>query len=103
MADLQYCVNFWCTAKCSVQSLSRIRLFATPGTAGCQASLSITNFWSPTKSMSIESVMPSNLLILCHLLLLLPSIFPSIRVFSIESAFQMAKVLKFQLQNQSYQ
>ena len=89
MADLQYCVNFWCTAKCSVQSLSRIRLFATPGTAGCQASLSITNSWSPPKPMSIELVMPSNHLILCHPLLLLPSVFPSIKVFSNESALRI--------------
>ena len=65
----------------SVQSLSRVRLFATPGTAACQASLSITNSWSLLKLMSIELVMPSNHLILCHPLLLLPSIFPNIRVF----------------------
>ena len=58
---------------------------ATPWTAACQASLSITNSWSLLKRMSIESVMPSNHLILCHPLLLLPSIFPSIRVFSNES------------------
>ena len=70
----------------SVQLLSCVRLFATPGTAVCQASLSITNSQSPPKPMSIESVMPSNHLILCHPLLLLPSIFPSIRVFSNESA-----------------
>ena len=70
----------------SVQSLSRVQLFATPWTAVCQASLSITNSWSPPKPMSIESVMPSNHLILCRPLLLPPSIFPSIRVFSNESA-----------------
>ena len=70
----------------SVQSLSCVWLFVTPWTAACQASLSITNSWSLTKPMSIESVMPSNHLILCHSLLLLPSIFPSIRVFSNESA-----------------
>ena len=69
----------------SVQSFSHVRLFATPETAAHQASLSITNSWSPPKLMSIESVMPSNHLILCHPLLLLPSIFPSIRVFSNES------------------
>src|SRR5574337_1100283 len=69
----------------SVQSLSRVRFFATPWTAAHQASLSITNSRSLLKPMSIESVMPSNHLILCHPLLLLPSIFPSIRVFSIES------------------
>ena len=70
----------------SVQSLSRVWLFVTPWTAAHQASLSITNSWSPPKLMSIESVMPSNHLILCCPLLLPPSIFPSIRVFSNESA-----------------
>ena len=69
----------------SVQSLSRVQLFVTPWTAACQASLSITNFQRLLKLMSIESVIPSNHLILCHPLLLLPSIFPSIRVFSNES------------------
>ena len=69
-----------------VQSLSRVQLFATPWTATHQASLSITNSQSPPKPMSIESVMPSNHLILCRPLLLLPSIIPSIRVFSNESA-----------------
>ena len=68
-----------------VQVLSPVRLFATPWTAACWASLSITNSWSLLKLMSIESVMPSNHLILCCPLLLLPSIFPSIRVFSSES------------------
>ena len=71
----------------SVQLLSRVQLFATPWTAARQASLSITNSQSLLKLMSIESVMPSNHLILCHPLLLLPSIFPSIRVFSNESVF----------------
>ena len=69
----------------SVQSLSRVRLFVTPWTAVCQASLSIPNFWSLLKLMSIESVMPSNHLILCCPLLLLSSIFPRIRIFSNES------------------
>ena len=69
----------------SVQSLSRVRLFATPWTAAHQASLSITNSRSPPKLISIESVMPSSHLILCRPLLLPPSIFPSIRVFSNES------------------
>ena len=69
----------------SVQSLSRVRLLVTPWTAGRQASLSITISWNLLKLMSMESVMPSNHLILCHLLLLLSSIFPSIRVFSNES------------------
>ena len=69
----------------SVQSLSRVLLFATPWTAALQASLSFTDSRSLLKLMSIESVMPSSHLILCHPLLLLPSIFPSIRVFSSES------------------
>ena len=73
----------------SVQSLSCVRLFATPWTAACQASLSITNSWSLPKLMSIESVMPSNHLILCRPLLLLPSIFPSIRVFSNKTTLRM--------------
>ena len=69
----------------SVQSLSRVRLPATPWTAACQASLSITNSQSLLRIMSIESVMSSNHLILCHPILLPPSVFPSIRVFSNES------------------
>ena len=73
----------------SVQSLSHVRLFATPWTAACQASLSITSSQSLPKLMSIESVMPSNHLIVCCPLLLLPSIFPSIRVFSNESALRI--------------
>ena len=72
-----------------VQSLSHVRLFATPWTAARQASLSITNSQSLLKLMSIKLVMPSNHLILCCPLLLLPSIFPSIRVFSNESALRM--------------
>ena len=89
----------------SVQSLSHVRFFSTPQAAARQASLSITNSWSLLKVMSIESVMSSNHLILCHPLLLPPSIFPSIRVFSNESALshQVAKVLEFQLQHQSFQ
>ena len=70
----------------SVQSFSCIQLFVTPWTAAHQASLSLTKSWSLPKLMSIESVMPSNHLILCHPLLFLPSIFPSITVFSNESA-----------------
>ena len=73
----------------SVQSLSCVQLFATPWTVACQASLSITNSQSLRKPMSIESVMPSNHLILCRPLLLLPSIFPSIMVFSNESALHI--------------
>ena len=67
----------------SVQSLSHVLLFVTPWTAARQASLSITNSWSLLKLMSIKSVMPSNYLILCRPLLILPSIFHSIRVFSV--------------------
>ena len=73
----------------SVQSLSRVRLFATPWTAALQASLSITNSRSLLQIMSIESVMPSNHLVFCRPLLLPPSIFPSIRVFSNESVLRM--------------
>ena len=73
----------------SVQLLSHVQLFVTPWTVAQQASLSITNSWSLLKPMSIESVMPSNRLILCHPLLLLPSIFPSIRVFSNESVLHI--------------
>ena len=73
----------------SVQSLSRVRLFEIPWTAAHQASLSITNSWSPPKPMSIELVMSSNHLILCRPLLLLPSVFPSIRVFSNESVLHI--------------
>ena len=73
----------------SVQSLSCVWLFATPWTTAHQASLSITNSRSPPKPMSIESVMPSNHLILCCPILLLPSIFPSITVFSNESALHI--------------
>ena len=71
--------------KVLLQLLNRVQLFATPWTAAHQASLSITNSWSSPRLMSIESVMPSNHLILCRPLLLPPSIFPSIRVFSKES------------------
>ena len=73
----------------SVHLLSRVWLLATPWTAACQASLSITNSQSLPKLMSIELVMPSSHVILCHSLLLLPSIFPSIKVFSNESALRM--------------
>ena len=73
----------------SVQLLSRVRLFVTLWTTARQASLFITNYRNLLKPMSIESMMPSNHLILCHPLLLLPSIFPSIRVFSNESALRI--------------
>ena len=71
------------------QSRSCFRLFATPRIAACQASLSFTIYWSPLKLMSIELVMPSSHLILCRPLLLLPSIFPAIRVFSSESVLHI--------------
>ena len=79
-----------------VQSLSHVRLFATPWTAARQASLSLTISWSWLKLLSIESIMLSNRLILCHLSLLLPSLFPSIRVFfqRVSSSNQVAKVLE---------
>ena len=77
------------TYSSSVQSLSCVRLFATPWTTACQASLSITNSRSPPKLISIESMMPSNHLVLCHPFLLLSSIFPSIRVFSNESSLRI--------------
>ena len=86
------CVYFskWRTLQfSSVQSLSHVQLFVTPWTAACQASLSITNSWSSLKLMSIESVVPSSHLILCRPLLLLPSNFSSIRVFSNESALHI--------------
>ena len=77
--------------------------FATPWTAACQASLSFTISWSLLKFMSIESVMPSNHIVLCQPLPLLPSLFPSIRVFSSESALNIRwpKVLEVQLHHQS--
>ena len=78
-----------CTNFSSIQLLSCVWLFGTPWTTAHKASLSITNSQSPPKPMSIESVMPSNHLILCHPLLLLSSIFPSIRVFSNESALHI--------------
>ena len=88
--DLKYSVKF---------GHSVVSDSVTPWTAARQASLSITNSQSLLKLMSIQSVMLSNHIILCHLLLLLPSVFPSIRVFSSESVlhYQLAKVLEFQL------
>ena len=83
------CIKALDCVSVSVQSLSHVRLFVTPWTTARQASLSITNSRSPPKPMSIESVMPSNHLILCRPLLLLPSIFPSIRAFSNESALRI--------------
>ena len=82
-------IEFTTTPFSSVQSLSCVQLFATPWTTTCQASLYITNSWSPPKPMSIVLVMPSNHLILCRPLRLPPSVFPSIRVFSNESALHI--------------
>ena len=88
----------------SVQSLSCVWLFATPWMAACQASLSITNSRSSLKLTSIELMMPSSHLILCHPLLLLPPISPSIRVFQwVNSSHEVAKVLDFQLYHHSFQ
>ena len=91
----------------SVQSLSHVWLFTTPWTAAHEASLSITNSWSLLKLMSIELVMPSNHLILCCPLLLLPLILPSIKVFSNESVLRIrwpaSASKEFQLQHQSFQ
>ena len=91
--SLETC-RVWFPSRCvlwggSAQSLSPVQLFATPWTAAHQASLPITNSQSLTKLISIESMMPSNHLILCRPLLLLPSIFPSIRVFSNESVLHI--------------
>ena len=89
----------------SVQSLSHVRLFVTPWATARQSSLSITNSRRLLKLMSIELVMPSNHLILCHPLLLLPSIFPSIRVFSNESVLctRWPKDWSFSFSNSPYQ
>ena len=90
--DVQYLSGIVSKNRCSsvqFSSLSHVRLFATPWTAAYQASLSITNSWSLLKIVSIESVMPSNHLILCHPLLLLPSVFTSIRVSSTESVLHI--------------
>ena len=103
---LYYMVSFWVCLGLfsSVQSFSRVRLFATPWTAAHQASLSINNSQNLPKLMSIELVMPSNHLILCCPHLLLPSIFPNIRVFSNESALRIRRPKHwFQLQHQSLQ
>jgi len=90
----KHLLNFWLQSPSvvifsSFQSLSRVRLFATQWTSACQSSLSIINFQTLPKLMSIELVMPSNHLILCHPLLLLSSAFPSIRVFSNESVLHI--------------
>ena len=87
MAEFYICI--YISVSVSVQLLSHVQLFVTPWTAACQASLSITNSWGLPKFMPTELVMPSDHLILCCLLLLLPSIFPNIRVFSNESVLHM--------------
>ena len=87
--QMKRCSTWLISEFSSIQSLSRVRHFATPWIAACQASLSITNSRSSLKLMSIESVMPSSHLILCRPLLLLPPIPPSIRVFSNESTLHM--------------
>ena len=95
--QLNYCIS-------SIQSLSRVQLFATPWIAAHQASLSITNSRSSLRLMSIQSVMPSSHLILCHPLLLLPSIPRSISLFQwVNSSHEVAKVLESQLQHHSLQ
>ena len=90
---------------CSVQSLSHVRLFATPWITAHKASLSITNSWSSLRLTSIESVMPSIHLVLCDPVLFLPPIPPSIRVFFqwVNSSHHVAKVLEFQLEHHSFQ
>ena len=93
----------WAISVSSVELLSHVRLFVTQWTVARQASLSITNSWSPPKPMSIESVMPSSHFILCYPLLLLPSIFPSIRVFSNESTLRIRWPKYWELQHQSFQ
>ena len=91
----------WLSQFSSVAQLCLILFDPMDCNAACQASLSITNSWSLLKPMSIESVIPSSHLILCHPLLLLPSIFPRIRVFSNESVLHI-RWQKFQLQHQSF-
>ena len=92
----------WFTIMCSVQLLSHVQLFVFPWTTTCQASLSITNSWSLLKLMSIVLVMPSNYVTLCHSLLLLPSIFPNIRVFSYESVLHIIICVKIMCEFQMY-
>ena len=89
MVNMEWSGSYQHDSVSSVQLLSHVWFFVTPQTAAHQASLSVTNTQSLLKLMSIESVMPSNHLILCRPLLLLPSIFPSIRVFSNESALRI--------------
>ena len=88
-AEFKCLWNLCLSESCHFQSLSHVWLFVILWTAPCQASLSFTISWSLLRLMSVELVRPSNHLILCHPLLLLPSIFPSIRVFSSESALRI--------------
>ena len=99
----QFQIALWSFS--SVQSLSPVQRFVTLWIAAHQASLFITNSWSLLRLISIKSVVPFNHLILLHLLLLLPSVFPSIRVFSNESVLHIRwpKYWNFQLQHQSFQ
>ena len=99
--QIKLCLYVFTPQFSSVQSLSHVRLFATPWTVAYQAFLSITNSRSLLKLKYIASLMPSNHLSLYHPLPLLPSVFPSISVFS-SSLHQMAKVLEFHLQHQSF-
>ena len=105
---ITHAITIHANSDVSVQSLSHVRLFVTPWTTAHQASLSITDSQSLPKLMSIESVMPSNQLIFCRPLLLLPPIFPSIRVFSNESVLCIgqsigASVSSLILHHQSFQ
>ena len=102
---VQRCPVEHCLLLFIVQSLSHVQFFATPWTATCQASLSFTISQILLKLMAIKLVMPSNHLIFCNPLLLLPSIFPSIRVFSNESALRIRwpMYLELQFQHQSFQ
>ena len=94
----------WAIKFSSFQLLSHVRLFVTPWTAAPQASLSSTNSWSPPKLISIESMIPSNHLILCRLLLFTLNLFQHQGLFKwVSSSHQVAKVLEFQLQHQSFQ
>ena len=103
--DKKGSLRWWmCGAQIVIfQSLTCVQLFVTPWTATHQASLSLTVSWSLLKLMSIESMMPSNHLILCHSLLLLPSSFHQDLSQGVGSSHQVAKVLELQLQHQSFQ
>ena len=98
IVDLQWCANFCCTAEWLSSVAQSYPTLCNPMDCARQASLTITNSWSLLKIMSIKSVMPSNHLVLCHPLLLLPSVFPSISLFWwVDSSKQAAKVLDFSI------